>query len=107
MENESVTQTVLFGNSVLAALMSGRKKTLYIKTATVKEKAMCILRFFERKSVIKMQRRYRTQYGKDPPSGNVIRRWLKEFQETGSVLHRKGAGRLSISQEDFNGIHEA
>jgi hypothetical protein len=38
------------------------------------------------------QRRYRTQYGKDPPSDKVLRRWLKQFQETGSVLHRKGAG---------------
>jgi hypothetical protein len=42
--------------------------TSYLKMATVQEKAMCILRFFETKSVIKTQRRYRTQYGKDPPS---------------------------------------
>jgi hypothetical protein len=25
----------------------------------------------------------------DQPSGNAIRRWLKQFQETGNVLHRK------------------
>jgi hypothetical protein len=37
-----------------------------------------------------MQRGYRTQYGKDPPSDNAIRRWVKQFQETGSVLCRKG-----------------
>jgi hypothetical protein len=62
----------------------------------------------ETKSVIKMQRRYRTQYGKAPPSDNAIRRWLKQFQETGSVLHRtKGAGRPSTSQEDFERIQEA
>jgi hypothetical protein len=53
--------------------------------ATVQEKAMCVLWFFETKFVIKMQRRYRTQYGKDPPSDNAIRRWLKQFQETGSL----------------------
>jgi hypothetical protein len=40
---------------------------------------------FETKSVIKMQRRYRAQYGKAPPSDNAIRRWVKQFQETGSV----------------------
>jgi transposase len=62
--------------------------TLYFKIAT----AMCVIWFFETKSVIIKQRRYRTQYGKAPPSDNVIRRWLKKFQETGSVLHRKGAG---------------
>jgi hypothetical protein len=36
-----------------------------------------------------MQRRYRTQYGKDPPLDNAIRRWLKQFRKTGSVLPRK------------------
>jgi hypothetical protein len=48
--------------------------TSYLKMATVQEKAMCVLCFFETKSVIKTQRCYRTQYGKDPPSDNVIRR---------------------------------
>jgi hypothetical protein len=70
--------------------------------AIVQEKAMCVLWFFETKSVIKMQRHYRTQYRKGTPSNNAIQRWLKQFQETGSVLHRKGAGRLSTSQEDVD-----
>jgi heterodisulfide reductase subunit C len=59
------------------------------------------------KSVIKMQRRYRTRYGNDPPSDKAIRRWLKQFQETGSVVHRKGAGRPTTSQEDVDRIQEA
>jgi hypothetical protein len=42
--------------------------------------------FLETKSVIKTQRRYRTKYGKDSPSDNVIRRWLKQFPETGSIV---------------------
>jgi hypothetical protein len=75
--------------------------------ATVQEKAMCVLWFFETNSVIKTQDRHRTQYGKDPPSDNAIRHWLKQFQETGSVLHRKGAGRPSTSQEDVDRIQEA
>jgi hypothetical protein len=73
--------------------------TSYLKMATIQVKAMCVLWFFETKSVIKTQRRYRTQYGIYPSSDNAIRRWLKQFQETGCVLHRKGAGRLSTSQE--------
>jgi hypothetical protein len=32
-----------------------------------------------------MQRRNRTQYGKDPPSDNASRRRLKQFKDTGSV----------------------
>ncbi|GBM31561.1 hypothetical protein AVEN_213791-1 [Araneus ventricosus] len=74
--------------------------------ATVQEKAMCVLWFFETKSVITTQRRFRTTYKKDPPSDNSIRRWLTQFQETGSVLHRKGAGRQSTSQENVDRIQE-
>jgi hypothetical protein len=80
--------------------------TSYLKMATVQEKAMCVLWFFETKSVIKTQRRYRTQYGKDPPSDIAIRRWLKQFQETSSVLHRNGARRPSTSQEDVDRIQD-
>jgi hypothetical protein len=75
--------------------------------AAVQQKAMWVLRFIETKSVIKRQRRYRTQYGKYPPSDNAIQRWLKQFQETGCVLHRKGAGRPSTSQEVVDRIQEA
>jgi hypothetical protein len=53
---------------------------------TVEEKAIFLLRFSETKSVIKMPRRYRTQYGRDPASDNAIRRWLKRFLETRSVF---------------------
>ncbi|GBN34520.1 hypothetical protein AVEN_7103-1 [Araneus ventricosus] len=74
--------------------------------ATVQEKSMCVLWFFETKSVITTQRRFRTTYKKDPPSDNSIRRWLTQFQETGSVLHRKGAGRPSTSQENVDRIQE-
>jgi transposase len=81
--------------------------TSYLKIATLQEKAMCLLWCFETKSVIKTQRRYSTQYGKAPPSDNAIRRWLNQFQETGTVLHRKGAGRLSTLQEDVDRIQEA
>jgi hypothetical protein len=71
---------------------------------TVGEKAMCVLWFFDTKSVIKRQRRYRTHYGKDPPSDKAIRHWLKQFQVNGSVLHRKGERRPSTSQEDIDRI---
>jgi hypothetical protein len=56
--------------------------------------------------VIKMQRLYRTQYRKDTLSDNAIPLSLKQFQETGSVLHRKGAGRPSSSQEVVDRIQE-
>jgi hypothetical protein len=103
MEYESVTQKVLFGNGVLSALMSGRKYVMP-ESGDCSRESNAIHWFFETKSVIKTQRRYRTHYGKDPPSDNAIRRWLRQFQETGSVLHRKGAVRPSTSQKDVGRI---
>jgi DNA-binding transcriptional MerR regulator len=47
---------------------------------------MCVLWFYETKSVIKTQRRSRTQYRKDPHSDNALWRWLKQFQDTGTVV---------------------
>jgi hypothetical protein len=52
---------------------------LYIKMANVQEKAMFILWLLETKSVITTQHRYKTQYGKDPPSDNTTQRWLKQL----------------------------
>jgi hypothetical protein len=89
-EYESVIQEVSFGNAVLAALMSGSK---YV----ISQSSDCAYCSFSKQ---------RTQYGKDPPADNAIRRWLKQFQETGSVLHRKGTGRPSTSQEDVDRIQE-
>jgi hypothetical protein len=87
-------------------IMSGRKCGVIPQNGDC-SREMCLLRFFETKSVIKKQRRYRTQYGKYPPSDNAIRSWVKKLQETGSVLHRKVAGRPSNSQKDIDQIQEA
>jgi hypothetical protein len=76
------------------------------KVAALQEKATCLFWGFQTKSVIKMQCHCRTQYEKDRPLDNLIRRWLKQFQETGSVLHRRRSGRPSTSQEDVDRIHE-
>jgi hypothetical protein len=67
---------------------------------------MCVLWFLETIFVIKIKRLYRTRYGKDRPTDNAIRRWLKKLQETDSALHREGAGRPSNSQEDIDRIQE-
>jgi heterodisulfide reductase subunit C len=82
-EYESVIQKVLFGNAVLVALMSWRKYDVIPQNGDCSRES-------NMKSVIKTRRRYRTQYGNDPPSDNAIRRWVKQFQETGCVLHREG-----------------
>jgi hypothetical protein len=100
-EYESVIKKVLFGNSVLAALMSGRKWRLF-------KRNQCAYCGFSKQSPLSKRNVVnRTQYGKAPPADNAIQRWLKQFQETGSVLHRKGAGRPGTSQEDVARIQKS
>jgi transposase len=82
--------------------------TSYLRMETVHEEALCVLWFSETKSVTKKQRRYRIQYGRDPPlDTKAMRRWVKQLQETGSVLRRKGARRPSTAQEDVDRVQEA
>jgi hypothetical protein len=87
--------------------MSGRKYAFIPLNGDCSRESNVRTLVFRNESVIKRQHRYRTRYGKDPLSDNAIRCWLKQIQETGSVLHRKGAGRPSISQEDIDQIQEA
>ena len=54
--------------------------------ATPQEKTQCVSWFIETKSDIQTQRKYRTKYGRDPPSRPLIYQWHKKFVETGSVL---------------------
>jgi transposase len=106
-EYESVTQEVVFGNTVLVALISGMKYDVITQNFGCSRERQCAyFRFFETKTVIKTQRRYRTQNWIDPPSENAVRRWIKQFQETGSVLYRNVEGRPSTSQKDADWIQK-
>ena len=49
----------------------------------------------------------RRKYGKKSPARPTIRAWHKNFMETGSVLQRKGAGRLQISEEEIESVRVA
>jgi hypothetical protein len=55
--------------------MSGEKYDVMPQNGDCSREAMCvrIFRIVETKFVIKMQRHYRTQYGKYVPSDNAIR----------------------------------
>jgi hypothetical protein len=86
--------------------MSGGKYDVIHQNGDCSRESNVRTSVFQKKSVIKMQRHYRIQYGKDPPPDKAIRRWLKQFQETGNVMHRKRVGRPSTSQEDVDRIQE-
>ena len=71
-----------------------------------RESTMCIW-FIETKSDVQTQRRYRTKYGKNPPSRSPIRRLHKKFMETGSVLDAVKTWRPRISAENIENVRQA
>jgi transposase len=62
------------------------------------ERARCVFWFEETKSARQVQRKFRAQYRKEPPSGPTIYSWHKNFVETGcSVRHTKPPTRSRVS----------
>jgi len=53
------------------------------KMASIQHKAFSVLEFSKTSSVIMVQRAFRRHYGIDPQLAKNIRRWYKQFQETG------------------------
>ena len=74
---------------------------------TIQQKAQCVLWYNELKSPTAVQRKFRNEFGQDPPHTNSIKRWFKNFMETGSILDRKRSGRPSIDEEPVDAVHVA
>ena len=49
------------------------------------EKAFFVLQFAKCESTVMVQRRFRTEYHKDPPTDKPIRTWYNNFEHTGSL----------------------
>ena len=71
------------------------------------EKAFCVLQFAKCKSIVMVERRFRTQYHKDPPTDKPIRTWYNNFEQTGSLSAGKRTGQPSVSGVDAERIREA
>jgi transposase len=77
-------------------------------TYTGEERANCVFWFEETKSATQVQREFRTQYRKDPPSRPTIYSWHKTFVETGcSVRHGKSPGRPCVSDATVEQLRES
>ena len=74
---------------------------------TIQQKAQCVLWYNELKSPTAVQRKFRNEFGQDPPHTNSIKRWFKSFMETGSILDRKRSGRPSIDEETVDAVRVA
>jgi hypothetical protein len=68
---------------------------------------MSVLRYWETKLVIQVQRRYSREYGEQAPGKQSIKRCLEQFQKTGSVLYTKGAGRPAADADTVEMVREA
>jgi hypothetical protein len=60
------------------------------------EKAFCVLRFEVSRSMIRVQREFRTRFKKDAPHKNDIARWYRQFVETGSLYQGRSPKRPRV-----------
>ena len=74
---------------------------------TIQQKAQWVLWYHKLKSPTAVQREFRKEFRQYSPHTNSIKRWFKNFMETGSILDRKRSGRPSIDEETDNAVHVA
>ena len=67
--------------------------------AAPEEKSFCVLEYHTSKSVVTVQRAFRAEYAKEPPTDKTIRAWYKEFTETGCLCKQKSSGRPLTAEE--------
>ena len=61
------------------------------------EKEFCVLQFAKCESIVMVQRQFRTQYHKDPPTDKPIRTGYNNFEQTGSL----SAGKRAVGPAKF------
>ena len=74
---------------------------------TIQQKAQCVLWYHKLKSPTAIQRKFRNEFGQDPPHTNSTKRWFKNFMKTGSILDRERSGRPSIDEETVDAVRVA
>jgi hypothetical protein len=57
--------------------------------------------------MVTVQRKFRQEYGQDPPERHSIVAWHKQLLEMGSVLRRKGSGNQAVVPDSVEAIQEA
>ena len=67
--------------------------------ASPQQKTFCVLEFAKTNSVVMVQRAFRRRFDINPPSPKNIRRWFRQFQESGCLCKGKSPGRPRVSEE--------
>lgn len=81
--------------------------SLRCAVATVQQKSFCVLEFAKCNSVTTVHRCFRLKYRIDPPNGWNIRRWYRQFVDTGCLCKGKSPGRPRVSEENVARIQTA
>ena len=63
------------------------------------DKSFCVLEYHTSKSVVTVQRAFRTKYAKDQPTDKTIRVWYKQFTETRCLCKQKAPMLTRVWQE--------
>ena len=75
--------------------------------SSTQDKAKMVRLVHECGSIAKAQKRFAIEQNKPAPHRHSIRRWVKQFEETGTVAKKKSSGRPRRSIERAKIIKEA
>jgi hypothetical protein len=65
-----------------------------------------VLKFSKTKSIVTVQRKFRTKYHTEPPTDKTIYEWYKIFQQSGCLCAAKRTGRPGPSAETVVRVRE-
>jgi hypothetical protein len=68
--------------------------------AALGEKLFCVLEYHTSKSVVTVQRAFRTKCAKDLPTDKTIHAWYKQFTETECLCKQKSSGHPLTAEDD-------
>jgi hypothetical protein len=83
--------------------LSSTRRQLRKMAMSGEHKSFCVLEFYVNKSVMSVQRHFRT-FGTYPPSGKTIRKRYLQLQDTGCICKRKSTVRPSTEEEAVEGV---
>jgi hypothetical protein len=73
----------------------------------VQEQVQCVLWLAELQFLTAVQHRFRTQYGRQPPTHKSSWFWENKLRTTGSLFPVKSPGKTWTSEENINHVKEA
>ena len=74
------------------------------KMAAPGEKSFCVLEYHTSKSVVTVQRAFRSKYAKDTPTDKTVRVWCEQFTETGCLCKQRALMLTCVCGKNLNTV---